>query len=1406
MSAPPPVPRPSDSLLYNQSSIAMYRGYVRPPHERPGDPVRPQSATAYNSLVHDINSQHRQHNTSLSPVGKQYGQVESSNSLLQRSGANTSTMQPPQKPVTIPLPNRPGLLALSRESTGPTANKDGGHARSWPHAPEPPLIAPRFLNKSQSLTEDLILDAQILIRSTEKADFSPWNGNHAEDKLTLDFIKHGFLDKQIVPAEHQMARPTIWPVLKKGKGVQMLSVLYAATLEEREAQGRITARTTFKPPPRVTLTDAKREAWLKDLSNAKVPLRRLSRTIPHGIRGKSLLEQCSSKKIAVDRAVWLAKCVGANEIRAFRRKGAGATLSVGGETRWIRDWTNQVEQWIESVVSNCGEPLWSENMNYSLQLGSHIYSEGLVDRDHFLDWIVRIFGTCSLDTVPVWLLIVQLFRGDLVSNRKTGSQLAASALRKLNEISASPDPSMYALVVSRLRQMVEEDLGQHRDNFVSLNTWQNFGPILKLIGEANPSELSTAMDDVVQRCKRLLPTSKRENKAEETLVRILDLNFIHCAPSSTWDRCQNLSGGKDLFVHTAVSWVASRFREGPLKVLLGARLLRRAKKLGLDIEGPILQILGTRNTSNFDNAAIFHLMSDLVRSKTFSPSKYLQWLIAGGILHGHHDIANIHIPAIRLLIEMPVLGLSDKVINLRRMLLENMQYSTSKEEAELHSLISIVEMNISVDTPESDSESNKIKILECLDAVSASSWTTKSEIGRWVRSWLLSRVRLTKSDTIDDDDGRSDSDLDSCNFFQYQILATVLESTKDFGILADILKISSASSNPQILASIADNLNDKSEEFHAMGAFDDCLDRLIDRYQTLKNKHSANEAVATSLLDLCSPLRGYEDIVKDLEVDLAQCRRATAAAACSPVSEHMMELNQSDESNFSEEAERALASGNTVDSPTLNKLFGAITARVEDFFDAPYSKICHFGQLLAKLRQLETTYYDELMRAWLSRIYFMEKRPPLASILPPLCGSRCVNLEMILESFSAENCQSERAEKTERQNLAFEILEIFLTSTEVNLGIFNAFPLTFEQSRAVYRSQRNKALRSQPRRFLDLIAAAISAVAKQDPTKAATAMNSIVSDPIVLSYMRTLVIHDTENFAKVMMKPHHAVSKQEADLAHGLTFSIYNTGPSHAHRLDSIVRGADMFSYPFARIQVAMLFSKGNINAHLDQESSISQLCETVDLFHSKDTRILTDLVISLGPKISAKVFEHATMRFQGLFPAAKPISANHSTFALTLDSANIFLNIISSLAAFATDTQARKQMTVITERVSVLGRLLEDIQKARGSNLVDLTPANLSEGQQSLQETFSWLSIILRLAADWRHHFPNVQKHPKEQMLLITSLANILLMPVMRHDQNGLLMFRMKHGHIVREYYETKYMTKASDTFLASSPIKSRA
>lgn len=281
----------------------------------------------------------------------------------------------------LPYPRRRCRFALpdakkAVAATGPASGKRDTirDNRPKPYKVEVPAGAPRYLllgGAKDGGAKTSTKDPQARVGGAKEhptgyADFAPWTGDGPEDHFTQAFIQNGYFDKiSVGQAETNTAKSAIFPSLKHKTGLYALSTVFSGLLASRRHNGQITAPSTFKPPPRATLTDTKREAWLKELANPTTSLRKLSRTIPHGIRGKGLLEQCLNKSVPTDRAVWLAKCVGALEIRAFKRKGMNSAIVMGGEAKWIRDWTVFVEQFVDGVISSFGEADWKNKVNYA---------------------------------------------------------------------------------------------------------------------------------------------------------------------------------------------------------------------------------------------------------------------------------------------------------------------------------------------------------------------------------------------------------------------------------------------------------------------------------------------------------------------------------------------------------------------------------------------------------------------------------------------------------------------------------------------------------------------------------------------------------------------------------------------------------------------------------------------------------------------------------------------------------------------------------------------------------------------------------------------------------------------------------------------------------------------------------
>jgi mediator of RNA polymerase II transcription subunit 12 len=249
---------------------------------------------------------------------------------------------PYQPTANLPVPPRPGSVHLRDASSQRRIVPGGTGVKEHPSVQAPEVVA-----------------APVHFPGGKAADVYPWTGTNPEDTLTEALVKIGITNKPGIMNETNTARPSLWSNLKNKSGLSTLSTLFVAVLEKRQQTGRLQEPNTFKPPPRLTLRDTAREQWLYDLSNPGIGLRRLSRTIPHGLTGKVLLEQCLNKNIPLPRALWLAKCVGINELRAHKRKGQAGTVT------WVRGWTSSVEQFLDGILQNIGTGEWKQRITYS---------------------------------------------------------------------------------------------------------------------------------------------------------------------------------------------------------------------------------------------------------------------------------------------------------------------------------------------------------------------------------------------------------------------------------------------------------------------------------------------------------------------------------------------------------------------------------------------------------------------------------------------------------------------------------------------------------------------------------------------------------------------------------------------------------------------------------------------------------------------------------------------------------------------------------------------------------------------------------------------------------------------------------------------------------------------------------
>ncbi|KAI9715910.1 MAG: hypothetical protein M1812_005730 [Candelaria pacifica] len=1264
-----------------------------------------------------------------------------------------------------PLPARPGSDAPKKIQQPPQeavtqSSGLGKEASLKPYVLIPPPFAPRFPKE-------------------RPVDFFPWSGNHSEDALSEQVTKQGFYDKsQVSQNETNTASTALRQTFKHKSGLQTLSSLFVSIYEQRQAHGRITATSTFKPPPRVTLTDTKREAWLRDLANSSVPLRRLSRTIPHGIRGKVLLEQCLGKNIPTVRAVWLAKCVGANEMRAFKRKGASAAFALGGEVKWVKDWTVFVEQFLEGVISNCGEKEWKSKMNYATRLSSHLFTEHLLDKDHYFDWVLTSLAGSSLDKTPIWLLVLQIFWEDLIQSRKNGSRLAQSLLEKIHMATTCGEKELFIPIVQRLSHLITRLLVSRPSNFVSPRRWIKYETILRSCIDHDDPAVAAIYARVSKRNLRLAEAKTRQGadapkRSRSRLVKLLDSAKACFQVEELCSFC--LKPGQDhrMLIQTLLEWVSSSYREGVFRVFLAVRILRELGDVGTDINGHILAFLGRpEQAEKICEANLYLLIAELVRCGHFSTSRYLQWLIARGALSNRQALSSDDPCEVRLLAELPLHGLPTHVLNLRRMLLREASFHTGHELRSIAQVKGAIAQELSDLFPAPDRGPVSEKVLSEI-SLSSLSRTVLSEVCHWIRQQVDNRASMSNPEEMNSLEQRtSEAGAIPVTVHEFNTLRYILEECQDLSALADVVLHAMSSINPIILASIADTLNANLGSFAAIGAINGLFHGLVERERAVSGQTSPEAFLLTAIVDLGSQIPGQDEIVRRLRQDLSRCeQRKVTAAAWSPISDHMPEVLP--HTDIKEEVERTLASGTSIEKHTLARLFEALLLKLESVSKHSEEAI-NIANLLSRLRRFDLNGFDKLMIASLNRLLNDERRSCLSDIVAPLVGSGSVTLLTLFEcsTKSWENDGDEGALNVKiRANMAF--LELITDTTRARGSISN---------------QNAYRWRLQQRRFIDdhaltLLASTLKVVDMIFQSKNAAIehrLDCLLESPSFVSILRALIVHNNvevqgcfrstpaKSGRTAFLKFDHRVDQflQENYDSNGLpdTSLVQEdvTKIDPGVRITRIMRKLDDFTLPFCKMNLQLVFEGSTpfgVSTESRQRSATNSLGRSIDSAVAEEDFIWVDAISVLNSSVASQIRERAEERILSLIPTSKiALAANIG------DQESDRTAALQSLSVIAATAYSIPQHGAAQLGPSLVGKIEGLLQLVTPEGATENPPpvkCNLEEPSASRLQSGTihfWVDVLLRIVIVHKGMFQPARAGALDQARLLIALCSILV------------------------------------------------
>jgi mediator of RNA polymerase II transcription subunit 12 len=1048
-----------------------------------------------------------------------------------------------------------------------------------------------------------IPDEGPFVNAPSVADFFPWSGDHLEDVLNEQTVKSGQFDKPPQTwNESNTAKTAILNTFKHRLSLQTLSALYGSAIQQRTHNQRISSGSAFKPPPRVTLTEAKRKAWLSDLANGDVSLRKLSRTIPQGIRGQLLLEQCLTNAVPIGRAVWFAKCVGANEIRTLKRKGTSPTFAASAEAKWSKDWTTNIQQFIEALAKDCGKQDWRSNISYCLRLTTRLYSENLLDKDSFLDWTLSSADNSSMEQLPVWLMVLHIYSKDLTRSRRRGARLAAVLVDKLRSAQA-PDEQAPSPLVERLKKFVRDVATSRPGCFLMPQKWQQCEAVLLQCLHPDVEQHQKLMEHLRRINERAagpitppeaLPTSPRQS-----LIQLLDAARSSHMVHQLAKECSRVCEDDDLLLMTTIEWACTRFRHGEARLYLAIRLLRLWRRTGRDLDGALHKFLANAHSSQFLHAqSLHHLIAELVRSNDFSVSKYLQWLTARGALRTsfavrHHILTasdgnsdeevaiQVCEEPTQLLTEIPLLHLPDHVNNLKFVLLSRLGFDVDNESAVLHHCKCFIAAQLQSICREADDLHDQASYRA--PDLGRLSWTIKSELGHWLRS--IAAACFPAEGTVDFQ--KATASAPKLTLDHFMIIRGVLEQIDDVSMLADVLCSASGSMDEAVLASVADSVNAHLESLSAIGALDDLHRRISQSYVSLKVTKISLPTLAISLLDLGCRHPDERLPVRVLQEDIARGDKVNSIAAYSPFSDGMAETLQQAGSTFVEEFEAVILSEHNMTEQTMDQLFELVVERLKkDYVVASQEEsrdsLC---LLLARLRIFRPKQFDRLMANW-SRSVIASPDSSAALLVLALANFSCLPVSAIVQNLQEPQSDTNSAAfRNSRHNIAWLLCDSVASNS-----------LATEPARYRFRSLWSQYLANNAMDALAILPIIQLECTKLRPTFDLERTNwiSLLLSDIALQDSRRSSDFTTE--AQVVLEE-----------ALGVLFQGGGVGVVKSVDIQKVIGICDNFSLPFCQLQLR-LTSEHPAPSHQDYGNGI---VDALFSLAAKDTDVEEETVAS---------------------------------------------------------------------------------------------------------------------------------------------------------------------------------------------------
>jgi mediator of RNA polymerase II transcription subunit 12 len=896
-------------------------------------------------------------------------------------------------------------------------------------------------------------------------------------------------------------------------------------------------------------------------------------------------------------------------------------------------------------------------------------------------------------------------------------------------------------------------IASYPESMISSTVWTQHRSVLETLSLGD-SRLALLFSSIDQRNRRLATLGiGREPDSRKSLIRILDLTLTNPFTSELLEQCWLLDEDKNMLIQAVLEWATSFHRPGTAKIYTAARLLRHWSKSGVDVTLAILGFLDSKFEIGRSKPAFYHLVSELVRSEHFSIPIYIQWMIARGGLSEAEDVAPDGPSATRLLVELPTHNLTESMSALRDTLLSRAGYSIRNEGAQiracmvfLNTLLPNMQANMDL---ELDSD---IAMTESpMDMLPTLSRGKKSEIGLWLRQKVGLQMLQPPIPPLDDwDDSPIKGGTSAITIKDFNILRQTLELMDDHSILADLLRMVSSSSDADVLALCADTVNLHLDSFSAIGALKSLFETLMTRLRCLTDDESFPRILLVSLSDLAHRVPGQKDVARQLIQELLRSDRKTAAEACSPASDHMTGVAQTAESDFTDEIERVLASGNSMDQATLERLFHRIAIHSESAWEKSPELYRNYIMLFTRLRTFDTSQFDILMAGWVKRLLRMETRPSMVQVFGPLISFGCVALRDVISSCASIAETEPTLSEPVLARLSEEVLVLLMGPSKVPHAMA-------EVDTYRLRIQQSHMQRDYPSETLGVVRQIVKNTLSLNGSKmqhSRPEVQDLLDSHEMLEIFQRLVLTDANSVIQKLVVPLHESANFGSVGAISRMIDKLLTGKKDVEAdqripFELVLNLANDFTLPFCQVKLALMFISDQATAMAIDEQNSERLQEfdhAIESAIAAENTTWTCIVPSLDVSVAQHLRKRAESQFISIFQSLKTTSVDDmSTMHTRIKEATSLLYIVDATAYTLQTSPATSSLA--SEIIAVLNNMW----------LVLCTTQTQNSGVKEATMT-KWLPLLLAFVTIQASAFDISRSGLENRSRLLLALTAILL------------------------------------------------